>query len=1256
MGAPSPEMARSPMSFASPRLPRSRTQSISSDRPSTIGQGLVSPPQSVSPEAAFIAASAASQIVTNDYDSHADSWYDENGMLPSGETALVSQGALQLVNNFLDQLLFNFLQVSKATTLAALRPAVTEVLKPKLAKDAINNADEELREYLGGGDEDDFIHPQGADAAARDWDLELVWKRTRLRCMVYSSLGDMEEEDEDLYMEQENLEIGADEQISDVISPAVAIFLTSVLEYMGELTLTVAGQASYHRLRAAFQKEIKDGSRHASDVGERIVVEEGDMERVALDRTLGRLWRGWKKRIRSPTFMDPGSRPYSRASLGHMRSSSSATDVLVPRTVASDAESEAKRHSGPVGGDGEGAANNDTEASMATDPAGIPLPWTDNDVDEIEVPGLAYNSDEDDEDVEEDLPKRSFSFILPASLLRQSATPKKHARSSSLPRAKRAKFYAVPNESNEEAQAQSHREADLVGGTGAPGASEPAEDGQEAIGVAQTTDERTENSRSPQAEDLGTYERAEIMTSSRVSVASSSSSNYEGRSRKSTSVSSARIVDVPAPKTFGSHSPSIDAAERPPRWSSHRSRRSHSPSPVDDDRATRAADANAGAASVTYPMRPSADRTNNASTTISQGSGEVLYVHTTKTHAPEPAASSTSARSYAKPSSSRAMHSNTNTIESIPEVPSKSSNRHGKQDSQALSEKTISRDSEDMAFMPIQSNASQRQTHTSGSSSSSPTGRIKPVRTSEEHVPTHAENVARNFEELIQSNQTITYTLTPENMRAMDSPRSPGSSASAKFPDSKPSTERVRSSSSTTDHMAGAGNHSPVDSTGNRPTPIAIAGSGASSMGKPSAVKSPLSSTTNPVITSPPASESPRAHSGLAREARVPADSTADFAEFIKSTGPPGESRAPTGLRASGATAAPPTTKVESLSRRVSTTNRNRYQPRDAAVEEKEDSGDLVDFLRQGPPSTRSNARGPKHGGAPLQTASIPEARNSQASTTITERSIQSSANSNTALLRNKPSPAQHKKMFDEEEDMIPKRKQRRVRDPYAIDFSDEEEDDDDLLGTPQPSARKPPAKKEESLAEFLRNYEPPPEPAPAPVVADKGPKKKASAPSLMGRLTRGQFGRDRSDSGSAKDNGRAASKPTPAPEARSMNHRSESISSNGPRTGHVPIQVNIPTSHSYNNAYGSTEPRAERPRVASAAGSGSGRVPMKKFEPREPVGGGSRSETADLAAFLRDSGPPPGMKEATPAQSPPAAAEGSGFSKFLNRRKKTLV
>lgn len=59
-----------------------------------------------------------------------------------------------------------------------------------------------------------------------------------------------------------------------------------------------------------------------------------------------------------------------------------------------------------------------------------------------------------------------------------------------------------------------------------------------------------------------------------------------------------------------------------------------------------------------------------------------------------------------------------------------------------------------------------RPTHTSGSSASSGISRLKAVRTSEDNGS--RSNVARNFEELIQSNQTITYTLTPENMRNMD--------------------------------------------------------------------------------------------------------------------------------------------------------------------------------------------------------------------------------------------------------------------------------------------------------------------------------------------------------------------------------------------------------------------------------------------------------------------------------------------------------
>jgi hypothetical protein len=87
---------------------------------------LLSPPKEVTPDPAFIAASAASQIVTNDHDSLADTWFDQHGIEPSGETALVAPPALKLVNRFLDQLLFNFLSISNLRLLELFDPLLVK--------------------------------------------------------------------------------------------------------------------------------------------------------------------------------------------------------------------------------------------------------------------------------------------------------------------------------------------------------------------------------------------------------------------------------------------------------------------------------------------------------------------------------------------------------------------------------------------------------------------------------------------------------------------------------------------------------------------------------------------------------------------------------------------------------------------------------------------------------------------------------------------------------------------------------------------------------------------------------------------------------------------------------------------------------------------------------------------------------------------------------------------------------------------------
>ncbi len=148
-------------------------------------------------------------------------------------------------------------------------------------------------------------------------------------------------------------------------------------------------------------------------MADRIVVEELDMERVALDRTLGRLWRAWKKRIRSP-IVDNHSfqRPYSRGSERHRRTNSfgaenqSSLPEKVVEVPAVPASARARSRS---------AASSKKAASLKSlkkvDPAKIALPMGDRDIAEILIPGLAYYSDDEDE-LMTDKPQRPKSLTM----------------------------------------------------------------------------------------------------------------------------------------------------------------------------------------------------------------------------------------------------------------------------------------------------------------------------------------------------------------------------------------------------------------------------------------------------------------------------------------------------------------------------------------------------------------------------------------------------------------------------------------------------------------------------------------------------------------------------------------------------------------------------------------------------------------------------------------------------------------------------
>lgn len=335
----------------------------------------------------------------------------------------------------------------------------------------------------------------------------------------------------------------------------------------------------------------------------------------------------------------------------------------------------------------------------------------------------------------------------------------------------------------------------------------------------------------------------------------------------------------------------------------------------------------------------------------------------------------------------------------------------------------------------------------------------------------------------------------------------------------------------------------------------------------------------------------------------------------------------------------------------------------------------------------------------------VVDVRSSQASTNVTDySSVQSSINSSSALLpavnRNKPLPksnttggryggADTSATFDDDMPM-PKRKTRRVRDPYAIDLSDEDEmDEEEYLAAITPGQRsKPQQTQEESLIDFLKNVPPPP-PEPTPEVrqyvetkTQTQPKKKSSTQGLMARFSRSRGDKERTASRGSLGSltGPKVLSLSPAEQQLSQKKSAAalrtsttagSINSGGPR-GYIPIQVNMPPSVGDQYGIGVTTSNGaggNRPPVSmmnsgvgiSATGvpsSGGRRVPMKKFEPREAVSVSSRA-TSDLADFFKNSAPPGGgFAGAAPAgpAGPGVATGDDSRGTTWNRRRKASV
>ncbi|KAL4733596.1 hypothetical protein BDV11DRAFT_199783 [Aspergillus similis] len=1085
---------------------RSRSASVSSD--SQLSLIHLAPP-SVNPPASFIARASASQIITSDQEFNAaDFVADEDD--DSG--ALVTPEALSALNGFLDHLLLNILAAAKSTQLAAIRPAVADVLKPRLANLVVSVADEELSEYLGD-EEDEQSEFRGGQTPEGEFDLIRTWKLTRLRCMVYTRLGDLEEDDEEEYIAQDGLvdEEGAPRRFTNHIgniTPAAAIFLTSIIEHIGEQALIIAGETARSRLSPKLVVECdenEDGVGKERGSMNRLIVEELDVEKLALNPTLGRLWRTWRKRTRTPNLSRLASRDSLRRrgtvagtiGMNSRKSSFSVTeDPLSPPLEEPQSESQ--------------------PAEPEIDPVSIPLPMGKNDVEEIE------NEDFPDFDTAEIRtmqavvahkvrPQSLMVLTLqspksPSSLTGSPITPisarsapplSRHSRSRSLPSPTCPSeapevdpAYPVPrrpspaasedrrrldtmyeHEEREEAETVKEDKGRRLAGLTTepkPELTPPSDTPDDvADNVVQGAIASAEDARSPAAgtespstelkteviEGQGTVQKSSSVQRPKRNPSKDATLDNDGQATPALSsdvesLSKKQSEEVPTPVPLTEPSASL-----PPT-----SAREVRPS-LDSVRGSRPASNSSDSvhSSFSRAQRPSAlnlrsGSQRSATSSVSSSVTERAAVQ----------------RIPARPSTSAASSPHPSIVPKARRSGSFSSNR-------------------DKRPMTAGSTTSQKlKGLINRTEEPNPRRDSEGSRVSDGTKNSHDDK--SNLEELIRSDETLHFTLTPRSVREMDFPTAQRSNT-------------VESASGSVD------TNRPRVSPRSQPSP-----------------KSRVSEKPRPGPIQVPRAGTPQKSKVIqARDARPVYESSSDLAQFIRNSGPasPPILSKSVSRQSSDAQLSRRSSRAESAM--SGSTRGPRLQAKSAALPKSEanSTSDLIDFIREGPPT--AGARRIPRTVAPFRSTmdsddlayergATPSITSTQGDSTTTKslasvgsrtRLIDSSskASTNVRTGSTKPPSSSAGKM-PVEDDPRPKRAQRRVPDPYALDWDDEELEA--MLEEEEEKKNPKPKRDEESLIDFLRNVPPPSESEqPQPIIAPRTKTPNGGSSSMKARLLR---------------------------------------------------------------------------------------------------------------------------------------------------------
>lgn len=439
------------------------------------------------------------------------------------------------------------------------------------------------------------------------------------------------------------------------------------------------------------------------------------------------------------------------------------------------------------------------------------------------------------------------------------------------------------------------------------------------------------------------------------------------------------------------------------------------------------------------------------------------------------------------------------------------------------------------------------------------------------------------------------------------------------------------------------------------------------------------------IHSGPPVKRGPQAQ---ARDARVENENVRDLADFIRSTGPEQVKSLPklpekagsrpttaiNGTRSSprGSVPTSPRTLVKAppglnpiigpliSENKALKKGGPRLQAREPTISRNDESSDLIDFIRQGPPVEHNDG---KHRiprtvtpfRNTMDSDDLQALGNGKSKDANSVATTHSSVNSRTGLLdssnrqksRAVPSSSVGNKASRfNEPPQPPGRKQRRVRDPYALDDSDEE---DEASHTPKQN-------QEESLLDFLNSVPPPeanvePPPLDVRATAGKGLQRKTSA-SMRSRFSR---------SGSSSTSTKTTTTTKGSSQVKTTTSTPIGSYRGSSNTGRIQEEPSHPIQQSYRkvDTYNSVSPaqavNVERPRNGISK-------PVAKPIQARPAARNDMESMRDLADFLKNSGPP---ERVTPSMTAGqdihgdgmgSKEESGGFARMFSRRKRTVA